>query len=886
MEGMERVPNSDQQAVIDDLDRNIILFASAGTGKTFTVARRVQAVIASGRALPSEILCLTFTIRAANEMKDDITEYAGEDARDVTVKTIHSFAYQLLKEEYVRKPEFYSLPTVCDEAESFEIASRVLTEMGLEEENPALKNAQMITGFLSFMKQQRELQGRYGEDEAEDFRQVYLTARQKYPARLQKLISKYDYRQQKEVADGDFANLLEHHAGAFLHRYCRELRQSNLLDFDDLICQSRRLLQDAEAQAYWQQKYRYITVDEMQDTSELEYDMLSRLFPGSRIMMCGDFFQTIYQWRGSNPEKVLGKYVRDMNAVQYMFSRNYRSTQILTRASFGYLQNTWPELMGRFCPPDVRIESSTPGEPIQHWQTNNREQTAEWIYRYFLRYRPADPSKVCIMCRSNGGIGELYDRLTEIGKAQTNEADRLRFFTVEKGVKLFRKPVIRDLLAFFRVLVNKTDSEAVRRLTERYVSGVGKETIQKIQEHGDLGISLVSCLDPDLYRHGDPYAVLIDAYRQGQVVVYDTETTGLDLDKDQAFQISAIRLGPDGEILDTLDQLMIPTRKICAAAQATHHQTIETIRARGAVSMREGMQNFLRFCKGSMLVGHNNLAFDSPLVRRMLNELGLPQPEILGEFDTLILAHQLMPKSVNHKLGTLCEHFGIVNEAAHDALGDITATGKLLSRFLSDRIIPQTAARTLALSSFRPKFEKLFAFIQNLRTEYLEKNDISGLAHKAAEICRIRSDNKTESAVFALDDFLFTIDHTEPGDGVTLLRSMIRDSALSGSQIDLLLDKLKKIPIITVHQSKGCEFDTVIIADADDRNYPTYAAQREQTIEEEKRVFYVAISRAKQKLILVSSRWVKTRYVTWCENLPSRFIRNIPRECIRSFQAR
>ena len=126
MEAGNRVPNREQQAVIDDLDRNIILFASAGTGKTFTVARRVQAIIASGWALPSEILCLTFTIRAANEMKDDITEYAGEEAKDVTVSTIHSFAYQVLKEEYIRNPEFYTLPTVCDEAESFEIASRVL----------------------------------------------------------------------------------------------------------------------------------------------------------------------------------------------------------------------------------------------------------------------------------------------------------------------------------------------------------------------------------------------------------------------------------------------------------------------------------------------------------------------------------------------------------------------------------------------------------------------------------------------------------------------------------------------------------------------------------------------------------------------------------------
>ena len=119
MDAGQRTPNRDQQAVIDELDRNIILFASAGTGKTFTVARRVEKIIGTGRALPSEVLCLTFTIKAANEMKDDITFYAGEAARDVVVSTIHSFAFRMLKEEYVRKPEFYSLPSVCDETEAF-----------------------------------------------------------------------------------------------------------------------------------------------------------------------------------------------------------------------------------------------------------------------------------------------------------------------------------------------------------------------------------------------------------------------------------------------------------------------------------------------------------------------------------------------------------------------------------------------------------------------------------------------------------------------------------------------------------------------------------------------------------------------------------------------
>lgn len=880
MEIKQRTPNPDQQSVIDELDRNIILFASAGTGKTFTVARRVEKIIAEKKALPQEILCLTFTIKAANEMKDDITLYAGEMARDVAVSTIHSFAFQMLKEEYVRKPEFYTHPTVCDETEAFEIARRVLLAMGLPEDASVLDHPGVINALIGAVKQQREMHHFYTDNETEDFQKTYNYIRGSMPELARRVLEFYDYASRREGEDRHLSALLQQHAGWFMHLYCEELRRSNMLDFDDLICMAHKLMFEEEPRAYWQKKYRYIIIDEMQDTSELEYDMLKQLFPGNHIMMCGDFFQTIYEWRGSNPETVLKDYIQEFHAERFMFARNYRSTRLLTRASFGYLKNTFPELMGKFCPSEIVTESKDDGDPILNVRPGNHEECATWIYNYLEENRPEDPTGVCIMCRTNPHIEKLYTNLMKISHARA-DGNELRFFTVESGMKFFRRSVIRDILAFYRILVNRTDAEAFRRLAERYVKDVGKRTLEKIREESELGISPASFADPELYQYGDPYYTLIDAYRQGNVVVYDTETTGLDLERDQAFQISAIRLSPDGEITDTLDQMMIPTVEICAAAQATHHQTLEAIRARGGISIREGLQNFLDFCKGSVLIGHNNLCFDSPLIRRQLLENGLPLPDIIAEYDTLVLAHQLLPKSVNHKLGTLCDHFGIVNEAAHDALGDITATGKVLGRFLSEMIIPQTMARMRVLEEYRPKFEKLFAFLQKLR-EFLRNNDISGMTHAIAEICKTRSENKEDSSLMVLEDFLYSVDHSEIRDGVTYLRDMIRDSALSGSQIDLLIRKLKKIPIITVHQSKGCEFDTVIIGDADDNSFPSYQAQKNNSTEEEKRVFYVAISRAKKKLILVSSAYSVTKYGNAWENPQSRFIQNIPAECIRT----
>ena len=115
-----RVPNEEQAKVIENLDDNIILFASAGTGKTFTVANRVANIIQSGRAKPQEILCLTFTIKACGEMKEDISRYIGASAKSVVVKTIHGFCYRLLAEEYKRNGERYNDLQVCDEVDEEE----------------------------------------------------------------------------------------------------------------------------------------------------------------------------------------------------------------------------------------------------------------------------------------------------------------------------------------------------------------------------------------------------------------------------------------------------------------------------------------------------------------------------------------------------------------------------------------------------------------------------------------------------------------------------------------------------------------------------------------------------------------------------------------------
>ena len=115
---MQRLPNQEQLRVIENLEENLLLFASAGTGKTFTVANRVSKILQTGRAEPHQILCMTFTTKACNEMRQDVAKYVGAQANDVEIRTIHGFCFHLLREENRRRGDKYLDATVCDEADA------------------------------------------------------------------------------------------------------------------------------------------------------------------------------------------------------------------------------------------------------------------------------------------------------------------------------------------------------------------------------------------------------------------------------------------------------------------------------------------------------------------------------------------------------------------------------------------------------------------------------------------------------------------------------------------------------------------------------------------------------------------------------------------------
>ncbi len=881
---MERQPNAEQARVVEALDHNLILFASAGTGKTYSVAKRVSNILFKELAKPEEILCMTFTTKACAEMREDVGRYVGKAAKGVEIKTIHGFCYTLMREENRRRGDKYHDATVCDEADAEELLRSILSsqyelweqgvtpeldeELAYTVEFDIYQKKTALRDFVSLLKHVREARRIYTENAAADYQNAFDYLRSAERKNYDSVTCFYS-KGGGQVCDHVFENAMSRYAGKLVTAYENYLFKSNRVDFDDLILFASRYLDEPETLARWSTRYKFIIVDEMQDTSLLEYSVLKRIFGSNNIMMCGDFFQSIYEWRGSRPELVLDDFIKTFSAKIYTFSENYRSTRLLTGATFGYLRNTYPDFVGKYCPETIRVKSEAEGEKILLLGFDNRKEEAYKIYRYLKK---SEGGSLCVMARSNFYLSALLRSFEEFN-LQYPEGERLRFFTAEENLQFYKKPVVKDVLAVLKLLFNKTDRVSMERLASRYVRLVGSKAIEQLRLQNRVGVSVVSFLDEQTYTYGEPYHVLVDAFSKGDIVVYDTETTGLELMQDQIVQLAAIRLNKDGEITEKFERMVLPTVEIGQGAYDTHGFDLDYIKAHGGVSAKEALAEFSAFVKGAVLVGHNSARFDAPLLSRQLKDEGLPPLDIRGEYDTLTIAKEFHVELPDFRLATLCFKWNIVNEAAHDAYGDIVATGKVLYRMLVEDILPTALERRNVCERYKERFEKVYEFFRALKEKCRTDTAHAALQYIVDGMwmekkCRTDSDRR------ALELLLSSFYGVE-GDAEALLYDFVTNAELTGGRVDALLGAGNAIPLLTVHQSKGCEFDTVILAGADDRNFPSFFAREEGTEDEEKKVFYVAISRAKKRLIVTRAETVghgRLKPSPYAENIPEEYV--------------
>lgn len=837
--------NDQQQQVVSDLSQPILLNAPAGTGKTRVLACRVAHILETGAAEGPQILCLTFTNRACKELKNRIIATAREKGLAVVVKTIHSFCYSLIKEETKRQSDRYNDFLLYDD----EDCRQIIDSLPAAASAPG-NDTQALQNFIEFRKKQRVIPDLHDFTAPKDALQAWLSD----------------------------------HGDALVQQYDAVLDDNHAVDFTDLITGAYDFLSEDACCQRWRDRFRFIAVDEMQDTSEVEYAVISRLFPGRNILLCGDYFQTIYEWRGSYPEYILEQFRKTYHPREITFTTNYRATQLLLKAAESCLNHLFGQVtVHHIYPQPGQAAAAVPGEPIVVHQADTFLDESRWIFQELNQLPPEERLKACILVRGNRQAQQLWTGITA-HNLHYPPASRLPVTCIDQ-FHLFKRQECKDVLAYLRLLLNKHDNLSLKRILLRFVPRIGRRTIETIESESyrRLGLRLCDFIDPISQETGDPYGLLLTALADGRIVVFDVESTGTDTTTDEIIQIAAVRLDTQGQVTDTFNTYVRASRSV-GTSFYVHHISDDQLAVEGR-DPKEALSAFLDFARDAVIVGHN-VTYDLSILHSELQRLGMAESGDFPYYDTLDIYRRFYPNLINHKLATLSETFPIDHQPSHDAFDDILATAGLLCYAVKEKIAPATAARRASLSMYLPLFapfsrdmarfrrqsyqDRPIAIIAAVMNEggvkawYESHRDASDAAH---HIDRLENVRKLYRIAKETDD-----PAQDPRDA---LAEFLKLTALSNSELDSMLARDPKIPIITIHQAKGLEFDYVFLASLEDRVFPTFWSVKKGNIEEEKRLFYVAITRAKKRL-----------YLSWHQGIgnqryaPSRFLQSLDSQYI------
>lgn len=825
-------PNEQQRAVIGDTAHSILLLAGAGTGKTDTLARRVANLIVSGAAAPEEILCLTFTNRACREMTERIETVAGETARNVAVHTVHSFCARMLRETPAARTDLGRDFTVCDAADALEIV-RIVVERTIGREIDG-RNAQILLDFIGLVKD--AMLEDPARSHAEAAAAVFVSRREQLERICVDEQRRYDEK---------FFRFLAKYGASVARLYDQTLLENNTLDFSDLLIRAAALLRDRQTAQLWTGRFRFAHVDEAQDVSLAEYSLLSRLCGGAVTLFCGDFNQTIYGWRGSDPTALAARFEADFHPVRLEFSINYRSSEQLLAVG----QNILKAAFGRGDGGHFSV-SSPQCTDIAVRAFDTPEAEAAWILESIESLGLTDYTRAAVIARSNWACSELCELLCQGAHAARSP---VRFMLADE-LRLFSRAEVKDALACIALLANPRDGAALLRLLRRHTAGVGEATARALTAlpRTDSGALPCDLADLRTHRSGDFFTGLLEAFCEGRVVVFDVESTGADVYTDDIIQIAAVRLSPGGEAA-RFERFLRPSRPVGASERV--HGFSDAFLAENGGEPRGALEDFLSFSEGCVLVGHN-VTFDLTITTQNLARAGSMQTLSNAWYDTLDLSRRYLKELPNHKLSTVSAALGAAHDPSHNAMDDILATADVLSALIKQYVAPYETARRAAYEKLLPRLEPFARLLADIHAKAaaLPAPEAARLACRmfgleeafAAEPARLAN---LELFFDAAGDYT---DRTQPP--AQQLASLLELAALSPGALDRMRKTANKVAVITAHQSKGCEFDYVFLPMMQEGVFPTWQAMRSGAFDEEARVFYVSVTRARKKLFVSWAR--------------------------------
>src|SRR5580704_9495213 len=434
--------NPEQREAVLHIDGPLLILAGAGSGKTRVITSRIAYLIGGGHAGPESVLAVTFTNKAAEEMRGRVEALLGSDCGRMWVSTFHSLCARFLRREAPAiglSRDF----VIYDSSDQLSVVKQALKELQIDD---GIVQPRAALSRISHAKNRME-----GPDQ--------LAAAAGWNRRDEQLAKVYTY-------------------------YQKALKESNALDFDDLLLKTVDLFeQSARVRESYGRQFRFVMVDEYQDTNRPQYLLIRRLAEIHRnLCVVGDPDQSIYKWRGADLRNILD-FERDFpEAKTVKLERNYRSTQIILDAASAVIgqnrnrkdKRLWTDRKG--------------GERILYFRGNDELEEADFITRTARKALADDVNQVAaVLYRTNAQSRTIEDALMREGLA----------YKIVGGVRFYERKEIKDALAYLRLVINPHDDVSLRRVINVPARGIGKGVMDAVE-----GISVVSARDLPLLTAG------------------------------------------------------------------------------------------------------------------------------------------------------------------------------------------------------------------------------------------------------------------------------------------------------------------------------------------------------------------------------------------------
>lgn len=426
--------NEAQRAAVEYIDGPSLVIAGAGSGKTRVLTYKIAYLLSQGMK-PWSIMALTFTNKAAREMKERIGKLVGNDlAQHLYMGTFHSIFSRILRAE-AEHIGFNNNFTIYDESDSRSLIKAIVKEMGLDDKKykPAAVHAK-----ISMAKNNLMSAAAYESDAA--------------------IFEQNKRAQMPEV-------------GKIFVAYVQRCKQANAMDFDDLLTLTYQLFREHEDIRHkYAARFDYVLVDEYQDTNHVQMSIVMQLCQEKqRVCAVGDDSQSIYSFRGANIDNILN-YQRQFQGTRlFKLEQNYRSTQTIVEAANSLIKHNRNQI-----PKDVFSENAK-GEKIQYKPAYSDKEEAAIVAKDVKRIRREDGcqySDFAILYRTNAQSRSFEEEFRKQGIP----------YRIYGGLSFYQRKEIKDIIAYFRLVANPDDEEAIKRIINYPARGIGATTVLKIAD--------------------------------------------------------------------------------------------------------------------------------------------------------------------------------------------------------------------------------------------------------------------------------------------------------------------------------------------------------------------------------------------------------------------